>query len=159
MAVTSTTLAGVNVWKFSGAVTDAQIQTAWSALVTNGVYVINGAIYLDNTADLTGVTGGFLVNFGTQVSPAFVLHTGRDKTKSTFKNFTFLQSTALSVSARSNFVNTWNGTSLVAPIGSDGVSQNGGGMIYGVSGNPGGADPRYLNEMSFACPASTILTG
>jgi hypothetical protein len=150
MAVTSSTVGGVNTWTFSGAVTDAQIQTAWSALVINGVYVINRAIYLDNTADLTGVTGGFLVDLGTQVNPGFILHTGRDKTKSTFRNFTFLQRTGLSVANRSNFVRTWNGTSLASPAGSDGLSQNGGGMVYGVPGNPGGGDPRYLNEMSFA---------
>ena len=150
MAVTSSTIGGVNTWTFSGAVTDAELKTAWAALITNGVYVINRAIYLDNTADLTGCSGGFLVDFGTQVSPAFILHTGRDKTKSTFKNFTFLQRTGLSVGARGNFVNTWNGTALAAPIGFDGVSQSGGGMIYGVPGNPGGGDPRYLNEMSFA---------
>jgi hypothetical protein len=150
MAVISTTLSGVNVFQFSGAVTDAEINTAWSALIVNGVYVINRAIYLDNTADLTGVTGGFLVDLGTQVNPGFILHTGRDKTKSTFRNFTFLQRTGLSVVNRTNFVRTWNGTSLASPSGSDGLSQNGGGMVYGVPGNPGGGDPRYLNEMSFA---------
>ena len=150
MAVTSTVLSGVNVFQFSGAVTDAEINTAWAALIVNGVYVINRAIYLDNTADLTGVTGGFLVDLGTQVNPGFILHTGRDKTKSTFRNFTFLQRTGLSVTDRSNFVRTWNGTSLASPSGSDGLSQNGGGMVYGVPGNPGGGDPRYLNEMSFA---------
>jgi hypothetical protein len=150
MAVTSTTLSGVNVFQFSGVVTDAEINTAWAALIVNGVYVINRAIYLDNTADLTGVTGGFLVDLGTQVNPGFILHTGRDKTKSTFRNFTFLQRTGLSVVNRSNFVRTWNGTTLASPAGSDGLSQNGGGMVYGVPGNPGGGDPRYLNEMSFA---------
>jgi hypothetical protein len=150
MSVVSTTLSGVNVFQFSGVVTDAEINTAWAALIVNGVYVINRAIYLDNTADLTGVTGGFLVDFGTQVNPGFILHTGRDKTKSTFRNFTFLQRTGLSVVNRSNFVRTWNGTTLASPAGSDGLSQNGGGMVYGVPGNPGGGDPRYLNEMSFA---------
>lgn len=152
MAVTSTTIGGVNVWQFAGAVTDAEIQAAWSALVVSGVYVINRAIYLDNTANLTGVTGGFLVDFGTQVEPAFILHTGRDKTKSTFKNFTFLQRTGLIVSARVAMVKTWNGTTLSnqgANLGIDGLSQSGGGFVYGVPGNPGGADPRYLNEMAF----------
>jgi hypothetical protein len=150
MPVTSSTIGGVNTWTFSGAVTDAQINTAWAALIVNGVYVINRAIYLDNTADLTGVTGGFLVDLGTQVNPGFILHTGRDKTKSTFRNFTFLQRTGLSVTDRTNFVRTWNGTALASPSGSDGLSQNGGGMVYGVPGNPGGGDPRFLNEMSFA---------
>lgn len=153
MAVTSSTLATVPVWQFSGAVTDAQIQTAWSALVVNGVYVINRAIYLDNTADLTGVTGGFLVDFGTQVSPAFILHNSRDKTKSTFNNFTFLQRTGLIVNQRSSFVATTNGTTISnagSSISTDGLSLNGGGFVYGVVGNPGGADPRYLNEMAYA---------
>ena len=151
MSVTSSTVGGVNVWQFSGAVTDAELKTAWAALVANGVYTINRAIYLDNTSDLTALSGGFLVNFGTQVNPAFVLHTGRDKTKSTFNNFTFLQSTGLSVGSRGAFVRTWNGSVLVEQGGGqgiDGVSQKGGGMIYGVAGNPGGGDPRYLNEMA-----------
>lgn len=154
MAVTSTTLgtALVPVFQFSGVVTDAQIQTAWSALVVNGVYTLNRAIYLDNTADLTGVTGGFLVDFGTQVFPAFVLHTLRDKTKSTFRNFTFLQRTGLTVPLRVSFVQTWNGSTFAnqgGNVGTDGLSQKGGGFVYGVVGNPGGADPRYLNEMAF----------
>lgn len=99
MPVTSSTIGGVNTWTFSGAVTDAELKTAWAGLVVNGVYVLNRAIYLDNTADLTGVTGGFLVDLGTQVNPGFILHTGRDKTKSTFKNFTFLQRTGLALDA------------------------------------------------------------
>lgn len=150
MPVTSSTVGGVNCWQFSGAVTDAELKTAWAALITNGVYVINRAIYLDNTADLTAITGGFLADLGTQVNPGFILHTGRDKTKSTFKNFTFLQREGLSVANRSRFVMTWNGSVLAAPGGADGLAQTGGGMIYGVPGNPGGGDPRYLNEMSFA---------
>lgn len=150
MPVTSSTIGGVNTWTFSGAVTDAELKTAWAALIVNGVYVLNRAIYLDNTADLTGCTGGFLVDFGTQVNPAIILSTTRDKTKSTFRNFTFLQRTGLTVTQRIRFVLTWDGTNLGTPTGSDGLSQNGGGMIYGVPGNPGGGDPRYLNEMSFA---------
>jgi len=153
MAVTSTTLAGVNVFQFSGAVTDAEIKTAWASLITNGVYVLNRAIYLDSTADLTGVQGGFLVDFGTQVLPAFILHNSRDKTKSTFNNFTFLQRTGLIVNQRSGFVQTTNGTSLAnagSGLSTDGLSLKGGGFVYGVVGNPGGADPRYLNEMAFA---------
>lgn len=153
MPVTSSTIGGVNTWTFSGAVTDAELKAAWAALVANGVYTLNRAIYLDNTADLTGCSGGFLVNFGTQVNPAFILHTGRDKTKSTFNNFTFLQSTGLSVGSRGAFVRTWNGSVLTEQgggQGTDGVSQKGGGTIYGVAGNPGGGDPRYLNEMAFA---------
>lgn len=154
MPVTSSTIGGVNTWTVSGAVTDADFKTAWAGLIVNGVYVINRAIYLDETADLTGCTGGFLVDFGTQVLPGFILHTARDRTKSTFKNFTFLQRTGLSVADRLGFVQTWDGTTLVVAGGgllsTDGLSQSGGGMIYGVPGNPGGADPRYLNAMAFA---------
>jgi hypothetical protein len=150
MAVTSSTINTVPVWQFSGVVTDAQVQTAWAGLVVNGVYVLNRAIYLDETADLTSMTGGFLVDFGTQVLPAILLNTGRDKTKSTFNNFTFLQRTGLSVANRQAFVQTWNGTTRANASGRDGVSQKGGGVVYGVVGNPGGGDPRFLNEMSFA---------
>jgi hypothetical protein len=150
MAVTSSTINTVPVWQFSGVVTDAQVQTAWAGLVVNGVYVLNRAIYLDDTADLTSMTGGFLVDFGTQVSPAILLNTSRDKTKSTFNNFTFLQRTGLSVANRQSFVQTWNGTTRANASGRDGVSQKGGGVVYGVVGNPGGGDPRFLNEMSFA---------
>lgn len=157
MAVTSSTIGGVNTWTFSGIVTDAQIQTAWSALVTNGVYVINRAIYLDNTCDLTGVTGGFLVDFGTQVNPGIILHTLRDKTKTIFNNFTFLQRTGLSVGDRTKFVQSWNGTVLVALGGgsNDGLQQKGGGLVYGVVGNPGGGDPRYLNEIGLSSLENT----
>lgn len=162
MAVTSATLATVPVWQFSGVVTDAQINTAWASLVVNGVYVINRAIYLDNTADLSGVTGGFLVDFGTQVSPAIILHNSRDKTKSTFNNFMFLQRTGLIVSARTSFVATTNGTTISnagASLSVDGLALKGGGMVYGVPGNPGGADPRYLNEMAFASfEGATIMS-
>ena len=150
MAVTSETINTIPVWQFSGVVTDAQVQTAWAGLVVNGVYVLNRAIYLDETADLTSMTGGFLVDFGTQVLPAILLNTGRDKTKSTFNNFTFLQRTGLSVANRQAFVQTWNGTTRANASGRDGVSQKGGGVVYGVVGNPGGGDPRFLNEMSFA---------
>lgn len=153
MTVSSSTIGGVNTWTFSGAVTDAQIQTAWASLIVNGVYVINRAIYLDQTCDLTSVTGGFLVDHGTAVLPAFILDTRRDKTKSTFKNFTFLQRTGLIVSARVGFVQTWNGTSFVnqgAGLGTDGLSLKGGGFVYGVVGNSGsGGDTRFLNEMPF----------
>jgi hypothetical protein len=150
MAVTSTTLAGVNVWQFSGAVTDAQIKTAWAGVIVNGVYVINRAIYLDSTADMSAVTGGLLVDFGTQVDPGFILHTGRDKTKSTFKNFTFLSRTGLSVPNRGNLVKTWDGSIFIATAANgDGISQDGGGFVYGVPGAGTGGDPRFLLELPF----------
>lgn len=153
MAVTSTTLAGVNVFQFSGAVTDAEIKAAWASLIVNGTYVLNRAIYLDATADLTAVTGGFMVDFGTQVLPAIILHNNRDKSKSTFNNFIFIQRTGLIVNQRSGFVATTNGTTIAnagSGLSIDGLAQNGGAFVYAVPGNPGGSDPRYLNEMAFA---------
>lgn len=147
MAVTSTTLSGVNVWQFSGVVTDAEIRNAWSATISNGVYIINRAIYLTNTCDLTGVQGGFLVDFGTQVLPGVILHTTRDKTKTFFKNFTFFMRTGLSVPNRSGFVKSFDGTSIIGLQTNDGMQFRGGGFIYAVAGNPGGGDPRYLLEL------------
>ncbi|KAI9549894.1 hypothetical protein GHT06_005782 [Daphnia sinensis] len=163
MAVTSTTLAGVNVFRFSGAVTDAEIKAAWANNVSEGRYVLNRAIYLDNTADLTGVQGGFAVDFGTQVLPAIILHTSRDRSKSTFKNFIFTQRVGLIVNQRSGFVNTTNGTSLSnagSGLSVDGLSLNGGGFVYGVAGNAGGpGDTRFLNEMAFAgTEGATIMS-
>lgn len=152
MAVTSETFLTVPVFRFSGVVTDAEIQAAWGSLITNGVYVINRAIYLDNTADLTGVNGGFLVDTGTQVTPGIILHTSRDKTKSTFNNFTFLQAKGITVINRSKYVQTTNGTTLVdagGGLSADGVSLKGGGFIYAPVGNNGPGDGRFLNEMAF----------
>jgi hypothetical protein len=151
MAVTSSTIGGVNTWTFSGAVTDAEIKAAWAGLVVNGVYVLNRAIYLTNTADLSAVTGGLLVDFGTQVNPGFILHTGRDKTKSTFRNFTFLIRTGLIVTDRGNLVKGWDGSAFIQTAASgDGLSQDGGGFVYGVAGvAPGGGDNRYLLELPF----------
>jgi hypothetical protein len=150
MPVASSTIGGVNTWTFSGAVTDAEIKAAWAGLVVNGVYVLNRAIYLTDTADMSAVTGGLLTDFGTQVNPGIILHTGRDKTKSTFRNFTFLIRTGLSVPNRGNLVTTWNGSAFISTsTNGDGLSQDGGGFVYGVPGNPGGGDPRYLLELAF----------
>lgn len=153
MAVTSTTFLGVPVFQFSGAVTDAEVQAAFASTLAEGRYVLNRAIYLDATANLTGLTGGFFVDFGTQVSPAFIFHNNRDKTKSTFNNFIFLQRTGLIVSARTSYIQTTNGTSLAnagASLSTDGLSINGGAVVYAVPGNSGLQDKRYLNEMAFA---------
>jgi hypothetical protein len=156
MAVTSTTLSGVNVFQFSGAVTDAEIGTAFASTISEGRYVLNRAIYLDQTADLTNVTGGFLIDFGTQVMPAIILDTRRDRTKSVFKNFVFYQRVGLSVLNRNSFVRTWNGTGFAnagSGLSIDGLAQNGGGFFYAVQGvNPGPGDNRWLNEMAFAGP-------
>jgi hypothetical protein len=149
MAVTSSTVAGINVFQFSGAVTDAEIKTAWAGTISNGVYVLNRAIYLDDTADISGVSGGMLVDFGTQVLPAIILHDSGDRTKQIFNNFTFLQRTGLTVTNRSLFIRGTDGTVLTA-IGDNGLSQKGGGFVYGVFGvAPGGGDNRYLNELPF----------
>ena len=78
MPVTSATLGVVPVWQFSGVVTDAEIKTAWAALITNGVYVPGRAIYIDSTCDMRSVRGGITMDCGTQVNPAFVLDTRRD---------------------------------------------------------------------------------
>jgi hypothetical protein len=156
MAVTLTTLSGVNVFQFSGVVTDDEIGTAFAGTISEGRYVLNRAIYLDQTADLTNVTGGFLIDFGTQVLPAIILDTRRDRTKSVFKNFVFYQRTGLSVPNRNSFVRTWNGTGFAnagSGLSIDGLAQNGGGFIYAVQGvNPAGGDNRWLNEMAFAGP-------
>lgn len=149
MSVTSTTLAGINVFQFSGAVTDAEIKTAWAGTIVNGVYVLNRAIYLDDTADISGVSGGMLVDFGTQVLPAIILHSSGNRTKQVFNNFTFLQRTGLIVNNRSLMVRGTDGITLTA-IGDNGLSQKGGGFVYGVVGNAGGpGDTRFLNELPF----------
>lgn len=160
MPVTTSTLAGINVFRFSGAVNDAEIKTAWAGSVSEGRYVLNRAIYLDNTADLTGVQGGFAVDFGTQVLPAIILHTSRDRSKSTFKNFIFTQRVGLIVNQRSGFVATTNGTTLSnagSGLSVDGLSLSGGGFVYGVAGNSGVGDSRYLNEMAFAGVDGTTI--
>lgn len=157
MSVTSTTLAGINVFQFSGVVTDDEIKTAWAGTISNGVYVLNRAIYLDATADLRQCTGGFLVDFGTQVLPAFILHNSGTAENQRFNNFTFLQRTGLTVPNRSFFVRGTDGTVLTA-IGANGISQKGGGFIYGVFGNAGGGgDTRFLNEMAIAGQESVTI--
>ena len=50
-----------------------------------------------------------------------------------------------------------NGTTITTTT-TDGVDMKGGAMIYGVVGNPGGGDPRYLNEMNFGTLDGTIIT-
>lgn len=152
MPVTSTTVAGVNCFQFSGSVTDAEIKTAWASAISSGVYILNRAIYLDSTADISGVLGGYLVDFGTQVLPGIILHASRNKSKSTFKNFVFYQRVGLAVANRTKFVQSTDGTTLSVINGvlADGLSMLGGSFVYAVAGNSGTGDSRYLNELAFA---------
>ena len=140
MAVTSTTLAGINVWRFSGAVTDVEIQTAWGSLIVNGRYVPGRYIYLDATCDLRSVRGAVYVDvqaFG------FILHSSRNAANATLKNWFVAQTVGLSVPNRFNLVRATDGTTVVNTT-TDGLDMYRGALIYGVAGNPGGADPRFL---------------
>lgn len=154
MSVTSTTLAGVNVWQFSGAVTDAEIKTAWAALIVNQRYKPGRYIYVDSTCSLANVRGTYYVDCE---ALGIILHSSRNKANTLFKNWIFTQTAGLSVGARSNFVRVTNGTTITTTL-TDGIDMQGGGMIYAVQGNPGGGDPRYLNEMMFGSLDGTIVT-
>jgi len=154
MAVTSTTLAGTNVWRFSGSVTDTEIKTAWASLIVNQRYKPGRIIYIDDTCNLLGVRGTYHVDceaFG------IILHSSRNKANTLFSNWIFNQTVGLSVGSRGNFVRVTNGTTITQTT-TDGVDMKGGAMIYGVVGNPGGGDPRYLNEMMFGTLDGTIIT-
>jgi hypothetical protein len=154
MAVTSTTLAGVNVWRFSGAVTDAEIKTAWASLIVNNRYKPGRIIYIDDTCSLLGVRGTYYVD---SENLGIILHSSRNKANTLFSNWIFTQTVGLSVGARGNFVRFTNGTTITQST-LDGIDMKGGGMIYAVVGNPGGGDPRYLNEMMFGSLDGTIVT-
>lgn len=154
MAVTSTTLAGVNVWRFSGAVTDTEIKTAWASLIVNNRYKPARTIYIDDTCSLLGVRGTYYVD---SENLGIILHSSRNKANTLFSNWIFTQTVGLSVGARSNFVRVTNGTTITTTL-TDGIDMKGGGMIYAVVGNPGGGDPRYLNEMMFGTLDGTIVT-
>jgi hypothetical protein len=154
MAVTSTTLAGVNVWQLSGNVTDAELKTAWAGLIVNNRYRPNRTIYIDNTCNLLGVRGTYHVD---SENLGIILHSSRNKANTLFTNWIFIQTVGLSVGARGNFVRFTNGTTITQSI-TDGIDMKGGGMIYAVVGNPGGGDPRFLNEMMFGSLDGTIIT-
>jgi hypothetical protein len=161
MAVTSTTIAGINCWQFSGVVTQSEITTAWAGLIVNNEYVPGRSIYLDNTCDLSAVQGGIFVNINIGVG-AFVLHTGRDLVKTTFRNWHFRRTLGLSVTNRSNSVYTWDGTTLTVPSSSttntDGLSMSGGSITYAVTGNSGVGDSRYLDELALASLDGALVT-
>jgi hypothetical protein len=154
MPVTSTTLAGVNVWRFSGAVTDAEVKTAWASLIVNQRYKPGRAIYIDDTCSLVNVRGTYHVDCE---ALGVILHSSRNKANTVFNNWILNQTAGLSVGARANFVRTTNGTTITATL-IDGIDMKGGGMIYAPVGNPGGGDPRFLNEMQFGSLDGTIVT-
>lgn len=154
MAVTSTTLAGVNVWQLSGAVTDAELKTAWAGLITNNRYLLARTLYIDSTCSLANVRGTYYID---SQNLGIILHLSRNKANTLFKNWFFTQTVGLSVGARSNFVRFTNGTTITNSL-TDGIDMQGGGMMYAVVGNPGGGDPRYLNEMMFGSLDGTLVT-
>jgi hypothetical protein len=154
MAVTSTTLAGTNVWRLSGAVTDAELKTAWAGLIVNNRYKPARAIYIDDTCSLANVRGTYYVD---AENLGVILHLSRNKANTLFKNWFFTQTVGLAVGARANFVRFTNGTTITNST-SDGIDMQGGGMMYAVIGNPGGGDPRYLNEMTFGSLDGTLVT-
>ncbi len=154
MSVTSTTLAGVNVWQLSGAVTDAELKTAWAGLIVNNRYKVGRYIYVDSTCNLLGVRGTYYVD---AENLGIILHSSRNKANTLFSNWIFTQTVGLAVGARLNFVRVTNGTTITTTT-TDGIDMKGGGMIYAVVGNPGGGDPRYLNEMNFGTLDGTIVT-
>lgn len=154
MAVTSTTLLGVNVWQFSGNVTDAEIKTAWTSLLVNNRYKPGRIIYLDDTCSLANARGTYYIdceNFG------FILHSNRNKENTTLRNWVLTQTVGLAVGARNNFVRFTDGATIFAAQ-TDGLDMQGGAMIYAVIGNPGGGDPRYLNEMMLGGLDGTVVT-
>jgi hypothetical protein len=129
MPVTSTTLAGINVWRFSGSVTDAEIKTAWSGLIVNNRYKPARTIYIDDTCSLLNVRGTYYVdceNLGV------VLHLSRNKANTLFSNWVLTQTVGLSVGARSNFVRFTNGTTITNST-VDGIDMKGDAMIYGCN--------------------------
>ena len=154
MPVTSTTLAGVNVWRLSGNVTDAELKTAWAGIITNNRYLLARAIYVDDTCSLNNVRGTYYID---SQNLGIILHLSRNKANTLFRNWFFTQTVGLSVGNRSNFVRFTNGTTITNSV-VDGIDMQGGGMMYAVVGNPGGGDPRFLNEMMFGSLNGTLVT-
>lgn len=154
MPVTSTTLAGVNVWQLSGAVTDAELKTAWAGLITNNRYLLGRTLYIDSTCSLVNVRGTYYID---SQNLGIILHLSRNKANTLFRNWFFTQTVGLAVGARANFVRFTNGTTITNNV-ADGIDMQGGGMMYAVVGNPGGGDPRFLNEMMFGSLDGTLVT-
>ena len=154
MSVTSTTLAGTNVWRLSGSVTDAELKTAWSGLITNNRYLLGRTLYIDDTCSLVNVRGTYYID---SQNLGVILHLSRNKANTVFRNWFFTQTVGLSVGSRSNFVRFTNGSTITNST-TDGIDMVGGGMMYAVIGNPGGGDPRFLNEMMFGSLDGTLVT-
>jgi hypothetical protein len=149
MAVTSTTVGGVNCWQFSGAVTNAEITTAWSALLVNGEYTPGRALYFDNTCDMRNVQGGFDVHMTTGIN-SIILHTSRSRENTILRFWNIRYTVGLSVANRGLRCVGWNGTVIAQLLsGDDGLGMFGGSHTYSVAGNPGGGDPRYLDDFAF----------
>ncbi len=149
MAITSTTVGGINCWKFSGTVTDAEIISAWSGLITDERYTIGRAIFLDSDCDISGLLGGYHVDIGPQSSSipqAFILHTSRTVADCIFAGWNFIQTVSMTVANRGQMVKGWNGSTLT---GTEGLAMDGGSFIYAVEGGTTGGGGRYLNEMRF----------
>lgn len=146
MSVTSTTHGGLNVWQFSGAVTDAEIKTAWSALIVNGRYKPARFIYIDSTCDLRGVRGAYNVDCE---ALGFILHSSRNKTNTILTNWFISQTLALTAGTRFNFVRVTNGTTVSDGYG-DGLDMKGGAFLYDVPGTS-------ANETRFSNTEGTSL--
>lgn len=149
MAVTSTTVGGVNCWQFSGVVTQAEITTAWSALLVNGEYTPGRALYFDNTCDMRNVQGGFDVHMTTGIN-SIILHTSRNRENTILRFWNIRYTVGLSVANRGLRCVGWNGTVIAQLLsGDDGLGMFGGSHTYSVFGNPGGGDPRFLDDFAF----------
>jgi hypothetical protein len=149
MPVTSTTVGGVNCWQFSGVVTQAEITTAWSALLVNGEYTPGRALYFDNTCDMRNVQGGFDVHMTTGIN-SIILHTSRSRENTILRFWNIRYTVGLSVANRGLRCVGWNGTAISQLLsGDDGLGMFGGSHTYSVFGNPGGGDPRFLDDFAF----------
>jgi hypothetical protein len=149
MAVTSTTVGGVNCWQFSGVVTQSEITTAWAGLLVNGEYTPGRALYFDDTCDMRNVQGGFSVHINTGIN-SIILHTNRNRENTILRFWNIRYTVGLSVANRGLRCVGWNGTAISQLLsGDDGLGMFGGSHTYSVAGNPGGGDPRFLDDFAF----------
>jgi hypothetical protein len=150
MAVTSTTVGGINCWQFSGAVTQAEITTAWAGLVVNGEYTPGRALYFDDTCDMRNVQGAFDVHMTTGIN-SIILHTGRNKENTILRYWNIRYTVGLSVANRGLRCVGFDGTAIAQLLaGDDGLGMFGGSHTYSVVGNSGGGgDTRFLDDFAF----------
>jgi hypothetical protein len=150
MAVTSTTVGGVNCWQFSGAVTQAEITTAWAGLLVNGEYTPGRALYFDDTCDMRNVQGGFSVHMTTGIN-SIILHTNRNRENTTLRYWNIRYTVGLSVADRGKRCVGFDGTVIAQLLsGDDGLNMFGGSHTYSVVGNAGGGgDTRFLDDFAF----------